>query len=57
VPPRHSYVILPADFEEAWKQIVKRTDETLDFCALPLSLLFLLPHALADILLPLPTDR
>jgi len=57
VPPCHSYVILPADFEEAWKQIVKRTDETLDFCALPLSLLFLFPLALADILLPPSTDR
>ncbi|SCZ88076.1 BZ3500_MvSof-1268-A1-R1_Chr2-1g04173 [Microbotryum saponariae] len=29
---KNRYVILPADFEEAWKQVVKRTDETLDFC-------------------------
>ncbi|KAL8286363.1 hypothetical protein RQP46_004380 [Phenoliferia psychrophenolica] len=28
---KNRYVILPADFEEAWKQTVKRTDETLDF--------------------------
>ncbi|SGY20510.1 BQ5605_C016g08080 [Microbotryum silenes-dioicae] len=28
---KNRYVILPADFEEAWKQVVKRTDETLDF--------------------------
>lgn len=29
---KNRYVILPADFEEAWKQTVKRTDETLEFC-------------------------
>ncbi|KAK9894153.1 26S proteasome subunit P45 [Cystobasidium minutum MCA 4210] len=28
---KNRYVILPADFEEAWKQIVKRNDETLEF--------------------------
>ncbi|KAF8758627.1 AAA ATPase family [Rhizoctonia solani] len=28
---KNRYVILPVDFEEAWKQTVKRGDETLDF--------------------------
>ncbi|KAL7007245.1 26S proteasome regulatory subunit 6B [Cystobasidiomycetes sp. EMM_F5] len=28
---KNRYVILPADFEEAWKQTVKRSDETLEF--------------------------
>jgi len=28
---KNRYVILPADFEEAWKQTVKRTDETHEF--------------------------
>lgn len=28
---KNRYVILPADFEEAWKQTVKRSDETHDF--------------------------
>lgn len=28
---KNRYVILPADFEEAWKQNVKRSDETMDF--------------------------
>jgi len=28
---RNRYVILPVDFEAAWKQTVKRTDETLEF--------------------------
>lgn len=28
-----SYVVLAADFEEAWKQVVKRTDDRPDFCA------------------------
>jgi len=28
---RNRYVIIPADFEEAWKQVVKRGDDTLDF--------------------------
>jgi hypothetical protein len=32
-----SYIILPADFEQAWKDTVKRTDERPDFC--PFSLL------------------
>lgn len=31
---KNRYVILPADFEEAWKQTVKRSDETLEFCKL-----------------------
>ncbi|CAD6584572.1 MAG: 26S proteasome regulatory subunit 6B [Cyphobasidiales sp. Tagirdzhanova-0007] len=28
---KNRYVILPADFEEAWKQTTKRTDEALEF--------------------------
>ncbi|KAL7283451.1 LOW QUALITY PROTEIN: hypothetical protein ACG7TL_002882 [Trametes sanguinea] len=28
---KNRYVVLPADFEESWKQNVKRADETLDF--------------------------
>lgn len=28
---KNRYVILPSDFEEAWKQTVKRSDETLEF--------------------------
>ncbi|KAF8955466.1 Rpt3-PA [Flammula alnicola] len=32
---KNRYVILPVDFEEAWKQTVKRSDETLEFCKLP----------------------
>ncbi|KAH9856947.1 26S proteasome subunit P45 [Lenzites betulinus] len=31
---KNRYVVLPADFEEAWKQNVKRADETLDFCTI-----------------------
>lgn len=38
---KNRYVILPADFEEAWKQTVKRSDETLDFCEFSLSSLSL----------------
>ena len=29
----HSYVVLAADFEEAWKQVVKRSDDRPEFCA------------------------
>jgi 26S proteasome regulatory subunit T3 len=29
---KNRYVILPADFEEAWKSVVKRNDETHEFC-------------------------
>ncbi|KAI0277696.1 P-loop containing nucleoside triphosphate hydrolase protein [Russula aff. rugulosa BPL654] len=29
---KNRYVILPIDFEEAWKQTVKRNDETHEFC-------------------------
>ncbi|OCH94965.1 26S proteasome subunit P45 [Obba rivulosa] len=29
---KNRYIVLPVDFEEAWKQNVKRADETLDFC-------------------------
>ncbi|KAI0035044.1 26S proteasome subunit P45 [Vararia minispora EC-137] len=32
---KNRYVILPVDFEEAWKQTVKRTDETHAFCTSP----------------------
>ena len=32
---KNRYVILPADFEEAWKSVVKRNDETHEFCELP----------------------
>ena len=31
---KNRYVILPADFEEAWKSVVKRNDETHEFCKL-----------------------
>ncbi|KAJ8483260.1 hypothetical protein ONZ51_g4810 [Trametes cubensis] len=37
---KNRYVVLPADFEEAWKQNVKRQDETLDFCTLLLFFLY-----------------
>ena len=29
---KNRYVILPIDFEEAWKQTIKRSDETHEFC-------------------------
>ncbi|OJA14828.1 hypothetical protein AZE42_00781, partial [Rhizopogon vesiculosus] len=29
---KNRYVILPVDFEEAWKQTVKRSDDTHEFC-------------------------
>lgn len=40
---KNRYVILPLDFEEAYKSSVKKSDDVLEFCQLPVVLAGLVP--------------
>ncbi|KAG1768370.1 P-loop containing nucleoside triphosphate hydrolase protein [Suillus occidentalis] len=50
---KNRYVILPVDFEEAWKQTVKRSDDTHEFCEFPLVHISAI-HGI-DVILPIQT--